>query len=207
MRFQYTILLRAELRRQLLTLAHAARTQPGTLRHRELDALKVGLRALAEGREAEYDGQRLGYSSKYADLRDCAEIKLPVVVEMKFGHELGPSHRLVYREFDAADRPVREAICFEHRRDDRPFTIAAQRLKREIGVRASALRNLPNSRPAMGDWKEPSRPVSPPRRPLPADLEAALKAAKNPAASGAPVRGSSTSRPTRPARASTGREL
>jgi hypothetical protein len=207
MRFQYKLLLRAELRRQLLTLAHAAKTQPGTLRHRELDALKVGLRALAEGREAEYDGERLGYSSKYADLRDCAEIKLPVVVEMKFGHELGPSHRLVYREFDAADRPVREAICFEHRRDDRPFTIAAQRLKREIGVRASALRSLPNSRPAMGDWKDPSRPVSPPRRPLPADLEATLKAASNPTATRASVRGSSTSRPTPRTRASAGREL
>ena len=104
MSFQYKLLLRAELRRQLLTLAHAAKTQPGMLRHREFDALKVGLRALAEGREAEYDGERLGYSSKYADLRDCAEIKLPVVVELKFGQELGPSHRLVYREFDAADR-------------------------------------------------------------------------------------------------------
>ena len=40
--------------------------------------------------------------------RDCAAIKLPVVVELKFCHELGPSHRLVYREFDAAHRPVRE---------------------------------------------------------------------------------------------------
>jgi hypothetical protein len=186
MTFVYRLLLRPEVRRQLLNLAHAAKTQPGTLRHRELDALKLGLLVLAEGREHEYDGERLGYSAKYPDLRDCAELKLAVVVELRFGHELGPSHRLIYREFDAGPKrqPVREVLCFEHRRGDRPFTIAGQRLGRETGVRADTLRGLPNSRPAVGDWKDPSQPVAPPRLPLPAKLQLQLDARRPRAGTG-----------------------
>ena len=120
---QYRLLLKDQLMQQLTALSRAAKSQPGGLRDREFRALKTGLRALAEGREVAFDGKRLGYSPEHHDLRDCAEIKLPVIQETRHNHDLGPSHRLIYREFEADDGvpPVRQVICFEPRGDDRPL--------------------------------------------------------------------------------------
>jgi hypothetical protein len=175
----YRLLLRPEVLHQLAALARAAQTQgPGGLRTREFLALKAGLRALAEGREEEYDGKRLTY--RRHDLCDCAEIKLAVIPESRHNIELGPSHRLIYREFEAEDGgpPYREVVTFAHRGNDRPFTEAAARLSRRSGTR---LRGLQEATPSP----TPS-PAAPIRQQLPPDLRTALAAAANVApASGA----------------------
>lgn len=183
---QFRLLVRPKLRRELAMLEHAATSQPGSLRDREFRALKLGLQALAEGREGEYDGKRLGYSPGHHDLRDCAELKVPVIPESRFGHDLGPSHRLIYREFEAEDGglPYREAVCFAPRSSDLPFQIAGARLGREIGQPVPELAHLPNHRP--GFQHGAAEPTGPPRLPLPPDLRKALAAAADVApASGA----------------------
>jgi hypothetical protein len=137
----YRLLVMPEVKQQLGALKRAAETQQhGGLREREYQALVLGLRAIVNGREEYFNGKRLGYSTH--DLSDCAEIKLAVVPETRGNHELGPSHRLIYREFEAEDggAPYREVIAFEPRKDDRPFEVAAARLGREAGVRSQAVR-------------------------------------------------------------------
>lgn len=172
-------------------LEHAAASQPDSLRGREFRALKLGLQALAEGREDEYDGKRLGYSPGHHDLRDCAELKVPVVPEARHGHDLGPSHRLIYREFEADDGgvPYREAVCFAPRGSDLPFHIAGARLGREVGRPVPELANLPNHRPTF--QRGAAEPTGPPRLPLPPDLRKALAAASNIA----PARGAVSEQP------------
>lgn len=175
---QYRLLLRPEVLQQLAALDRAARTQgPGGLRTRELQALKSGLRALASGHEEEYAGKRLTY--RRHDLSDCAEIKLAVISESRHNIELGPSHRLIYREFEAEDDgpPYREVVSFAHRGGDRPFTEAAARLGRESGVRLRTIQAATQGNAASG-------PAAPIRQQLPADLRAALAAAGNVAPAG-----------------------
>ncbi|GAA0624442.1 hypothetical protein HPO96_34125 [Kribbella sandramycini] len=164
---QYRPLARPEIRRHLLTLAQAAKGQePGGLRAREYYALRLGIQAVIDGREAEFAGKRL--TNKRHDLSDCAEIKLAVVPEMRRGSDLGPSHRLIYREFEAEDGglPYREVVAFAHRGNDRPFEEAAARLNRREGVRLQSFR--PTSETA---------PPAPIRQALPPDIRAALAAA------------------------------
>lgn len=172
-------------------LEHAAASQPSSLRGREFRALKLGLQALAEGREHEYDGKRLGYSPGHHDLRDCAELKVPVVPEARHGHDLGPSHRLIYREFEADDggAPYREAVCFAPRGSDLPFHLAGARLGREIGWPVPELAHLPNHRPTFR--RGAAEPTGPPRLPLPPDLRKALAAASD----GAPASGAVSGQP------------
>lgn len=137
---QYRLLVHRHVLHELRTLERAAATQqPGGLRDREYRALRAGLRAIANGEEAAFDGKRLGFATH--DLSDCAEIKLPVIPESRANHELGPSHRLIYREFEPEDGgpPYREVVCFTHRGANRPFDVAANRLNRAVGVRHQAL--------------------------------------------------------------------
>ncbi|MFF0266882.1 hypothetical protein [Kribbella sp. NPDC004536] len=187
----FRILIDAELRRKLAMLEHAAASRPDSLRGRELRALKLGLLALAEGREDEYGSKRLGYSPEHHDLRDLAELKVPVIVESRYNHDLGPSHRLLYREFEANDGglPYREAICFEPRGNNRPFEVAGARLRREIGQPVPELAHLPNYRPTF--QRGAAEPTGPPRLPLPPDLRKALAAASNVA----PASGATKTRP------------
>jgi hypothetical protein len=173
----YRLLLIPEVKQQLGALKRAAETQqPGGLRDREYQALVLGLRAIVNGREEYFNGKRLGYTTH--DLSDCAEIKLAVIPETRRNHELGPSHRLIYREFEAEDggAPYREVIAFEPRKDDRPFEVAAARLGREAGMRyqavSAATRIALSSVPQSGA----SAPI---RQPLPPDLRAALAAASD----------------------------
>ncbi|WP_198675864.1 hypothetical protein [Kribbella monticola] len=168
-----------EVRRQLAELGRAAQSQPRGLRDREYRALRLGLQALANGQEAAFGGKRLGFSAKHHDLRDCAEIKLPVVQETRKNQDLGRSHRLIYREFEPEDGgpPYRQVISFEHRGDDRPFEVAGQRLGREIGSRHQALDAVSNLRPQFGPRE--SSEAAPIRRPLPPDIRAALAAASD----------------------------
>lgn len=205
---RYRLLMKPELLQQLAALSRAAKTQPGGLRDREFRALKAGLRAIASGDEDSYDGKRLGYSSNHHDLRDCAEIKLPVVTETRHNYQLGPSHRLIYREFEAEDGgpPYREAISFAHRGNNRPFNEAAARLSRETGVRHQSLNALPDTRPQLGP-RSPDE-AAPIRQPLPPDLRKALAAASDVALARGAVTGQQTPqtpatsrhRPERPAR-------
>lgn len=189
---QYRLLVKPDVRRQFVALSQAAASQPDSLRGRELHALKLGLRALAEGREAEYDGKRLGFSPNHHDLRDCAEIKLDVIPESRSGRDLGASHRLLYREFEAEDGgpPYREVVCFEPRRGDRPFIVAANRLDRTLGVAMDNLSHLRSNRPTVGP-QQATGPIAPPRLPLPPDLRKALAVASNVA----PAAGAVTQRP------------
>jgi hypothetical protein len=166
---QYRLLAREEVLKQRAALRHAAGTQqPGGLRDRELQTLDLGLRALAHGQEEAFSGKRLGYSTH--DLSDCAEIKLSVIPESHGNRELGPSHRLIYREFEADDggSPYRQVIAFEPRKDDRPFEVAAARLGRDRGVRFRTFRPVVQT--------APSAPI---RQSLPEDLRKALAAASN----------------------------
>lgn len=189
---RYRILVDAKLRRQIAMLRQAASSRPDGLRARELRALMLGLQALAEGREEEFGGKRLGYSRDHHDLRDCAELKVPVISEFRYGHDLGPSHRLIYREFEPEDGgpPYREALCFAHRGDDLPFEVAGARLKREVGRPVPELAHLPNHRPTF--QRGGAEPTGPPRLPLPPDLRTALAAASDVA----PARGAANARPS-----------
>jgi len=190
---RYRVLLRPKVMQQLEALSRAAETQqPGGLRRRELEALKRGLRALADGREEEFDGKRLGH--RRHDLSDCAEIKLAVVPETRHNRELGPSHRLIYREFEPDDGgpPYREVVAFAHRKDDRPFKEAAKSLGREAGMRSRAIRS------GSGSAHQPHG-AAPIRQPLPADLRKALAAASDVAAASGAVNPRSASQPRRAA--------
>ncbi|GAA1576793.1 hypothetical protein GCM10009789_32900 [Kribbella sancticallisti] len=191
---QYRLIIRPELRRHLFVLQQAARSQPGGLRDREFKTVIDGLKALADGREEEFDGRRLGYSPRHHDLRDCAEIKLQAIPESRGDRELGPSHRLIYREFEAEDGgpPYREAVSFEPRRDDRPFIVAAARLNRKLGVRVEEFGSIPDRRPTSGPRAQQG-PAAPARQPLPPDLRRALAAASDIA----PATGATSGRATR----------
>ncbi|TCC33537.1 hypothetical protein [Kribbella sindirgiensis] len=150
---------------------------------REFQAAMGALRALREEREAEYEGKQLGYGPRSYDLRDCAELKVPV--EREFtpgGYERGPSHRLVYREFEAlpkveGDRvvqdpnaqPYRQPIAFAHRSMD-PADLAGQRLGRTVGMPSRDLHGLVGGgRPATGKDLRDLK-TTPHRIPVPADL-------------------------------------
>jgi len=154
-------------------------------RSRGARAGRAGIRAmkaLRDGQEADLAGERLGFSVKHYDLRDCAEIKVEVLEEYSpTGKRLPPSHRMIYREFEPIGddpRPVRQIIAFEHRKDGLPFTVAAQRLGRLQGFAAPELADLANVAPATGRKKDPDRPVPPYRLPLPPDLVAAVSTAQ-----------------------------
>ncbi|MFI5706233.1 hypothetical protein [Kribbella sp. NPDC051620] len=191
---KYRLLVRPELRHQLAELQRAAASQPtGGLRDREFRALRLGLRALANGDEESFNGKRLRNADH--DLSDCAEIKLSVIPESRGNQELGPSHRLLYREFEPEDGgpPYREVISFEPRKDDRPFKVAAARLARPLGFKLESIQGVPATHPRH----TPTAPgnAAPIRQPLPPDLRKALAAASNPA----PARGAiSTEVPTQP---------
>jgi hypothetical protein len=179
---QYRLLIAKDVLHHLRELERAAATQQrGGLRDRELRALRAGLRAIANGEEAHFEGKRLGFTTH--DLSDCAEIKLPVVPEAGGNRELGPSHRLIYREFEPEDGgpPYREVVCFQHRGGNRPFDVAAKRLGRAVGVRRQALK-------AFGATSD----IAPIRQALPPDLRKALAAASDVAH----PRGAANSRPS-----------
>jgi hypothetical protein len=190
---QYRLIIRPEFRQHLFALQQAAKSQPGGLRDREFRAAIEGLKALADGREENFNGRRLGYSPQHHDLRDCAELKVPVISESRGDRELGPSHRLIYREFEPEDGglPYREAVCFAPRRDDRPFITAAGILNRKLGVRVEEFASIPDRRPTSGPQAHQG-PVGPIRQPLPPDLQRALAAASDTA----PARGAVTAQPT-----------
>ncbi|HEY3558540.1 MAG TPA: hypothetical protein VGL05_13805 [Kribbella sp.] len=150
---------------------------------REFQAAMGALRALREEREGEYDGKQLGYGPQSYDLRDCAELKVPVDREFTpGGHERGPSHRLVYREFDALPKveggrvvpdpntqAYRQPIAFAHRSKD-PADVAGKRLGRTVGMPSHDLHGLVGGgRPSTGKDLRDLK-TTPHRIPVPGDL-------------------------------------
>jgi hypothetical protein len=59
---QCRLLVNQDLLLYMRELDRASANHPGGLRHRELRALKAGLRALANGEEAEFEGKRLRFA-------------------------------------------------------------------------------------------------------------------------------------------------
>ncbi|WP_350274847.1 hypothetical protein [Kribbella sp. HUAS MG21] len=177
---KYHLIIDPELRDELRALHARAQAEPNGPAARQFEAVRRGLSALREGREAEFAGERLGRSDNHPDLRDCAEIKIPVVEEFnRRGQPMGPSHRLTYREFEGPSEshlPVRQVVAFAPRKDGEIFDVTANRLGRSKGVSLDELDHLPTVRPAVGPVKEAGRPVTPPRMPLPPDLIQAFKA-------------------------------
>jgi hypothetical protein len=124
----------------------------------------------------------LGYGPSSHDLRDCAELKVPVFDERTArGERLGPSHRVTYREFeplpkvedgrvvsDPSALPFRHVVAFEHRASD-PAARTGERLARSRGLPVRDLAGLGGGRPSVG----PQRPgvrTTPNRIPVPRDL-------------------------------------
>ncbi|MET9276097.1 hypothetical protein [Kribbella sp. NPDC003557] len=177
---KYHLIIDPDLLAELRDLQARAKTDPNGPAAQQFEAVRRGLSALREGREDEFAGERLGRSDNHSDLRDCAEIKIPVVQEFnRRGRPMGPSHRLTYREFEGPSEshlPVRQVIAFAPRKDSEIFTQTAIRLGRTRGVALDELDHLPTVRPAVGPGKEADRPIAPPRLPLPPDLTQALKA-------------------------------
>jgi hypothetical protein len=141
------------------------------------------LKALQSGREDAYEGKQLGYGPQSHDLRDCAELKVPVVPEFTpGGFPRGPSHRLIYREFDPLPtvrdgrvvhdpnaRPYRHVVAFGHRSHD-PAAIAGRRLGRERGKPERDLHGVSGGgRPSVGKDLR-GRQTTPHRIPVPSDL-------------------------------------
>jgi hypothetical protein len=125
----YYLLLHDSLREDINQLSAAYKADPNSPAGREYVGVINGLKALQSGRESAYEGKQLGYGPQSHDLRDCAELKVPVTREFTpGGHERGPSHRLIYREFQPLDRvedgrvvrdpnakAYRQAVAFAHR--------------------------------------------------------------------------------------------
>ncbi|TCC22657.1 hypothetical protein [Kribbella speibonae] len=168
---KYHLIFDPELRDELRELRTLAQADPNGPAAKQFEAVRVALSALREGREAEFAGERLGRSDNHPDLRDCAEIKIPVVEEFnRRGRPMGPSHRVTYREFEGpteSSLPVRQVVAFAPRKDGEIFNVTANRLGRSKGVALDELDHLPTVRPVTGPDKEPDRLVTPPRMPLP----------------------------------------
>ncbi|TDW78048.1 hypothetical protein [Kribbella pratensis] len=177
---RYHLILDPDLRDELRELHARAQADPNGVAAKQFEAVRVALSALREGREAEFAGERLGRSDNYPDLRDCAEIKIPVVEEFnRRGRPMGPSHRVTYREFEGpteSSLPVRQVVAFAPRKNGEIFDVTANRLGRSKGVALDELDHLPTVRPITGPGKEPDRLIGPPRMALPPDMAQSLKA-------------------------------
>src|SRR6266545_66755 len=142
----YHLILHEDLRAQINRLAVARNENPNSDQAKEYVAAIKALKALRDGRESEYEGKQLGYGPGSHDLRDCAELKVPVFDERTArGERLGPSHRVTYREFeplpkvedgrvvsDPSALPFRHVVAFEHRASD-PAARTGERLGRSRG--------------------------------------------------------------------------
>jgi hypothetical protein len=180
---QFQLVVRPRVAAEIHRLSAGINANPAGPAATKLAAMLVALDALQFGREAEFKGERLGFSPLHYDLRDCAEIKVPVVQEInRKGKPLGPSHRAIYREFEPpieGQHPVREVLCLEHRANGLAFAVAASELGRTQSTEVAELRGLRNTVPAIGRNKDPNRPISPIRLPLPSDVAAALSTTIN----------------------------
>lgn len=197
---RYHLILHKGLRADVDALSEARKQDPHGDAAKEYVAVIKALKALQEGREGDYAGKRLTRGQNSHDLRDCAELKVPVFEEYKDnGWPLGPSHRVIYREFDPLPkvedgrvvtdpnaRPFRQIVVFAHRADD-PASIAGDRLGRARGLLEPTLRGLDDQeRPSVGPQRD-GMPTTPHRLPVPPDLlHAARLLSGSPPAGSAP---------------------
>jgi hypothetical protein len=180
---RYQLILHQDLRAHIDHLHEERKRDPGGDAAKEYVAVIKGLKALQEGRESEYHGKQLGYGPRSYDLRDCAELKVPVFEEFKTnGWPMGPSHRLTYREFDPLPKvegnrvvtdpnamPYRHVVAFEHRAND-PAAVTGERLRRQRGFPVRDLQGLTGGgRPSIGP-QQPGVQTTPHRMPVPPDL-------------------------------------
>lgn len=98
---RYHLIVDEALKAEMSAGQAAWKADPRSDAGRQFNAAMKALKALQEGREGEYEGKQLGYGPRSYDLRDTAQIKVPVFEEYKDnGWPMGPSHRMTYREFD-----------------------------------------------------------------------------------------------------------
>jgi hypothetical protein len=201
---QFELYLRRRVERQLKAISSAVAYDPRGPAAHKLCVLLDALEAVESGEEARLGGERLGYSPQHYDLRDCAEIKVPMVQERnRTGKSLGPSHRMIYREFFPMEGslPVREILCCEPRANGTAFQVAGRELDRSVTIEVEELRELPTVTPAIGSRKDPDLPISPPRLPMPPDVAAAIRTlAKEPLRGHDPIRPLETEDLPRPVR-------
>lgn len=179
----YHLIFNEDLRQDINRLSAEYKRDPNSPGGQEYTGVINAIKALQSGREAAYVGKRLTYGPQSHDLRDCAELKVPVVAEYTpSGHPLGPSHRLVYREFDALPtvqdgrvvrdpdaKPYRHMVSFGHRKDD-PAALAGRRLGRTRGLMDPQLHGVGSGeRPSVGPQRE-GVATTPHRIPVPGDL-------------------------------------
>ncbi len=77
----YHLIVHAELRQDMTRLHAEWKQDSNSPAGREFQAAADALRALREGRESEYEGKQLGHGPSTYDLRDAAELKVPVFDE------------------------------------------------------------------------------------------------------------------------------
>lgn len=179
----YHLIFDEDLRHQINRLSAEYKRDPNSPGGQEYVGVINAIKALQSGHEDAYVGKQLGYGPQSHDLRDCAELKVPVVAEFTpGGFSRGPSHRLVYREFDPLPKvedghvvqdpgakPYRHVISFGHRKDD-PAATAGERLGRRRGEPDRELYGLTGGgRPSVGPQRE-GAPTTPVRTPVPAEL-------------------------------------
>lgn len=183
---RFHLILRPEVRAQVSALSAERERDPGGAAAKEYVAVIKALKALRDGHEKQYEGKRLGYGPQSHDLRDCAELKVPVFEEKSAeGFSLGPSHRLLYREFDSLPTvedgrvvpnpdalAFRQVVAFGHRATD-PAALTGERLGRDRGLPVRDLAGLGGGKPSVGPQPSGVR-TTPDRIPVPPDL---LKAA------------------------------
>jgi hypothetical protein len=180
---KYHLIIDEALKAEMSAGQAAWKADPRSAAGHQFNAAMKALKALQEGREGEYEGKRLGYGPRSYDLRDTAQIKVPVFEEYKDnGWPMGPSHRMTYREFDPLPkveggkvvpdteaRPFRHVVAFAHRSED-PAAITGERLGREQGRPDRALYGLTGGgRPSVGPRRDAGQ-TTPHRTQVPPDL-------------------------------------
>jgi hypothetical protein len=180
----YHLIFDEDLRQEIDRLSAEYRRDPNNPAGREYVGVINAIKALQSGRQDAYEGKQLGYGPQSHDLRDCAELKVPVVAEFTpGGFPRGASHRLIYREFeplptvqdgrvvqDPDAKPYRHVIAFGHRSDD-PAAVAGERLGRSRGEPDRELYGLTGGgRPAIGPDRREGVQTTPHRIPVPGDL-------------------------------------
>lgn len=180
----YHLIFHDDLRQEINRLSAEYKRDPDGPGGREYVGVINAIKALQSGHEDAYEGKQLGYGPQSHDLRDCAELKVPVVQETTpGGFPRGPSHRLVYREFDPLPvvrdgrvvpdpdaKPYRQIVSFGHRSTD-PAAIAGQRLGRSRGLPEHQLHGVVGGgRPADGKDLREGIQTTPHRIPVPGDL-------------------------------------
>jgi hypothetical protein len=215
----YRLVVHPELRQEVNRLYEAWKQDPSSDAGREFTAFREAMTALRDGREGDqqYRGSKqLGYGPSSHDLRDTAELKVPVFNQGGTPEFPRQSHRMVYREFDppmtmqdgraAPDGPpIRQILAFNHRRDE-PAAIAGERLGRQRGIAQGELHGLTGGgRPSVGRQREGVQ-ITPHRMPVPNDVLQQILRDSPPAGSGPRPSAAPQARVNRPEGPGEGRE-